>query len=481
MPKLTALATTASGVADDSLLYIVLDPAGTATSAKLPGSSLKSSLKSYFDTLYEIFGVASLQSVTANYSLMSSDAGKLLSIDGAYSVTIPANSTEAIATGKVFHIVPMTTDANSLTVADGVTLILDVGGARSIVEANGSDLVGQINGPLTLYKSDTNTWRAVGPAALTTVLWEEDFSDGADGSSGVFSRTGVAYYTQYTGGDNVLQEAAEDALRFDSEDNVVGLLLEPVGATNICGYSTPDTSNGWAVTTGSPVVTLNNDVAPDGTTTMTRVRGDGANSAAGVRYNVTISPSTDFVAHIFVSAEDDGAVNRIGLYNGTAGWQVYGEITWSSGVPTVTTSASGDAANLAFSLIQYSDSTWIVELSGTTEAAVTGSLEFRIQPDRTTAGLGSNFWGFNCVVGTRVRTSSIPNLTGSSKARGAEVLDYSASLTTPNATRAVVYEGGSPVVRDVDNWDYTDMSEILPNGSGKILKITVYVPGGRPA
>jgi hypothetical protein len=91
------------------------------------------------------------------YTLALADAGKLLLMSASVSasVTIPSNTSASFATGATIGILAAGSASLSVIAASGVTINSTVGAGSPVA-------LTALYAGVTLFKTDTNTWYAVG-------------------------------------------------------------------------------------------------------------------------------------------------------------------------------------------------------------------------------------------------------------------------------------------------------------------------------
>lgn len=96
--------------------------------------------------------VQTIKAVTANYTLILTDAGKLLKATAAAAISVPLNSVAAFDVGQHIDVIKYTTAAVTIgVVTSGVTLRLPYGGK-----------VKTLYGSATLVKMATDEWALIG-------------------------------------------------------------------------------------------------------------------------------------------------------------------------------------------------------------------------------------------------------------------------------------------------------------------------------
>ena len=120
---------------------------GTVTLNANPTQALQAATKQYVDSV-------SLNTQTASYVLVLSDAGKTIemNVNTENSVTIPLNSSQAFPIETVISVVQYGSGQTTLVATSGVTIRSKEGNLK---------LTGQYSGA-TLYKKGTDEWVAIG-------------------------------------------------------------------------------------------------------------------------------------------------------------------------------------------------------------------------------------------------------------------------------------------------------------------------------
>jgi hypothetical protein len=156
-----------------------------------------------------------------------------------------------------------------------------------------------------------------------------------------FTRASSATYTDASG---VIQTAATNAPRWDYAGGVLrGLLIEEA-RTNIAQFSEDFSNVAWLKASGgtssSPVVTANQTVAPDGTTTADRIvypacSGAGSNSVVGQAAGVTAAAYTHSIwlrgnvggERLYLNTTPDGLTYYRAQVTLTTAWQRFSMTT----------------------------------------------------------------------------------------------------------------------------------------------------------
>ncbi|MGV6875957.1 hypothetical protein ACUSIJ_25135 [Pseudochelatococcus sp. B33] len=129
-----------------------------ATSAlyKISWENVKSTLKTYFDTLFEPLGLlVGINTQTGtSYTLALADAGRVVERNNssANTVTVPANATVAFPIGTRIDVFQVGTGQTTIAAASGVTI-------RS---ADSKLAIAKQYGGASLYKRATNEWLLIG-------------------------------------------------------------------------------------------------------------------------------------------------------------------------------------------------------------------------------------------------------------------------------------------------------------------------------
>lgn len=103
---------------------------------------------------------------TANYTLILTDAGKVVYCDitgsplSDITITIPTNASVAFATGTLINVVIRENDGAALSPANKVTITGDTGVTVNGVSAGSVDLTGTYSG-VALQKVASDTWVVV--------------------------------------------------------------------------------------------------------------------------------------------------------------------------------------------------------------------------------------------------------------------------------------------------------------------------------
>jgi hypothetical protein len=180
-----------------------------------------------------------------------------------------------------------------------------------------------------------SAWAAVGAPSLSLDFMAPSALDPRI----TFTRASTATYTDASG---TIQTAAVNAPRWDySGGPLRGLLIEEA-RTNLCLQSAGVAVGGaWALfgnVAAAPIVTANNAVAPDGTTTATRmVMPAVSGGGSSVTYQPFIATAAPYAASVWLRGNAGGEQIYIGVSGGpyysipritlTTAWQRFSFVT----------------------------------------------------------------------------------------------------------------------------------------------------------
>lgn len=143
--KILDSSVTTSKIADNAVTTAKI-PSDAVTTAKIPDDAI---------TAAKLDGIASINQQTANYTLVLSDAGRVIEVNSGSSVTItvPTNATAAFATGAT--VVVTRRGAGDVVIAPASTL-------PNLRSADGRLKIGKQYAAVALVKIATDEWLVVG-------------------------------------------------------------------------------------------------------------------------------------------------------------------------------------------------------------------------------------------------------------------------------------------------------------------------------
>ena len=253
--------------------------------------------------------------------------------------------------------------------------------------------------------------------------------------------------------NGLLVTAAANEPRFDHDpgnsDAPLGLLKEPASTNE--GLSSEDFSSGnWPAASGTPTVTANNAVAPDGNTTADNINDNNGSVVEQIQQTISgISNNETWCCSIFVKKDSIGQTTRYPAFqmrfNGGTFTRVYVALDTQTG-EVATDDLSGTGVVEGFGAIDAGDY-WRVWLCFTNNATGNNQLFFNISPaygagtfppSRNNSAQGSiDVWGFQAEEGADYPTSYIPT-TGSAVTRAKDVISTT-DMTWNNANEGTLF------------------------------------------
>ena len=258
-----------------------------------------------------------------------------------------------------------------------------------------------------------------------------NFAAGVLPSSPAYTFTGNNVRT-YLDVGGTIQTAGTDAPRFDHDISGVplGMLIEGAG-TNVITQSAAFGSAPWAAS--ESVVTDNDDVAPDGTTTADLVQNN-TNSAAHLVYiNAPgLTPTTPYTYSKFFKRDDhDWIALRVDDTDGAS----YGHFNLNTG--SVGTADAGVTATIK----AYPNGWYRCGVSKAANGAVTFVNTYLVSADngKNTAyvGTGTGVWMWGAQLEEKGFPTSYMATTGSSASRTEDVMSFS-DLSWYNASQGAL-------------------------------------------
>lgn len=305
-------------------------------------------------------------------------------------------------------------------------------------------------------------------------------------ASGVFTRSGTAYHTQPDGtlvlcaanearfsGARRVSEGVYSAL--DSLGNPLtgpfGLLLEPE-STNLIFPSNMEIAAGKWVSTNTYTSTLNAGIAPDGTTTATKIIATATSSNKFMYKTFTGAVNTRYCASVYVKKTE---YTQALLYLGNTGFASISKIVSVDLDTGVATPSPGTATPDSYGVEVLANGWFRIWVSATTDADGGNYICYFVTRP---AGAGPVFtgdgtsgiltWGIMVEPGLTTPSSVIRPTTTVAVVRAVDALNLSActEYQADNRTRFTYFDGS---IADVDDWN-----GVVP--TGKYRKVKIYTP-----
>ncbi len=234
----------------------------------------------------------------------------------------------------------------------------------------------------------------------------------------------------------------EDSPRFDYSGGAScpSLLLEP-SRTNIVPIS-----EGIPEDTNAVTLTENYGTSPEGLKNSLKVQKDGVSSNDRIfpisNYNATLVSSTSYSVSAFVKNIDVTGVTTIGCRLGSGGTLFRLGYEWSgSSLTKVTDYAAGTRTNEI--LEDYGNGWWRIGFSFEADNTL-GGIELDIDRANSSATTSIETYGWQLEEGSYT-TSYIPNHSGGSVTREADVCEGAGTSSTFNDTEGVLYLEASAI------------------------------------
>lgn len=246
-----------------------------------------------------------------------------------------------------------------------------------------------------------------------------------------FTRSSTA---TYLGSDGLIKTALADQPRFDfdTNGNCLGLLIEE-SRTNYQTYSV-DINTGKGFFTGS-TLSSNVAIAPDGTTTATRITGSGIDEIIRLGWNTQGTSNTQYnVFSVFVKS--DSGTPILGFYSNTF---VAGNVAFNIDLSDGTTNTINNPGSFYSKVVAYPNGWYRVTVMGGVGTGSSGSWNINLVPSLTSARAsqsGSNasasylIWGVQEELASNPFPTSYIPTSGSTVTRSAD----NASITGTNFT-----------------------------------------------
>jgi hypothetical protein len=282
------------------------------------------------------------------------------------------------------------------------------------------------------------------------------------------------------GSNGLYQSVANNvpAFEFNADGSYRGLLVEP-GATNLNPYSIDIRSSGEGApsstwTANDTLVLSTNNLAPDGTLTATRIRGNGATNRAR-QMSITGTSGAPYTGSFFIRRVSGATVGTVNVRTGDVGQvaTVNPTTTWQRFSHTASPTTTTVRLALVFPNDTDEFDVWQAQLEtgsvATSPIVTTGSTASRVA-DSVTLASASSLIGQSAgtlyaeIQSLNFNSTSLRNVLAVSDGTGDNRIVIRSVTSQDNRYQAFVFTGG--VTQAL-------ISQSANNSNGAILKIAL--------